>query len=671
MKKKLLLIPLFATLLCGCTLEDLMFWKSKDSEQGQKDEDGEKDDTPQTPTVVHVSSVTLGDESIQIEEMQSKTLTYTVSPSNADNKAVEWVSSNTDVVTVNEGVIYDVYPGTATITVTTVDGNKTDTCEVEVTEKDIGTETVTKTLDFCAQGYTGDSAEINAPFVVGDVTFTFSQGTNEQNAPKVYKPNGKKEYSVRLYPGNTLLISTGYGPMIRKVTFLYGYGDGSNEITTSPEGFNEDTWRGSSGEVLYTVGGTSGARRIQEIAVTYEGSEPDPEQTINLGVKSISEVKDYIAANPVTKNAYGNGVNDKRIVTIKGRALAKIDLVKSKSAFGLDVSEHGKVILADSTGYIAAASKTDNQGTCLWGKVSDNVNKTTSNYIVTGYLSEYLGHPEICVVSFQWDQNLEISLDFSVISDAEADIDGFYTNAKDVYYNCAGHGYGEVLTLNNLKCYYSESGSSGKRFYNFTDGESNIRVNAYNLSTCSVGHNYNIVGIISLKDLSPIIFAFAITNSSDQNEIPFDYASVSTSTTVADFRTNFHGDQDDVDTRPGQTRFDETIGCFKNVYSVHGYLAIVTENDKLYVGISETYRGKDFVTGKTAAMASGILLIENDRFWNQTEEQLAKFNSLYQDYMCENNPLTMYFVPRQQGYQEGSVCWQVLLIPDFINSFSA
>ena len=60
------------------------------------------------------------------------TLTATVAPDNATNKAVTWTSSNPSVATVENGVVTAVAPGTAVITATTQDGNHTATCAVTV-----------------------------------------------------------------------------------------------------------------------------------------------------------------------------------------------------------------------------------------------------------------------------------------------------------------------------------------------------------------------------------------------------------------------------------------------------------------------------------------------------------------------------------------------------------
>ena len=669
MKKKLLLIPLFATLLCGCTLEDLMFWKKKDQDTEQKD--GKKDeDNPPTPSTIHVSSISLSEENIEIEEMQSKLLTYTIFPSNADNKEVEWFTDNSDVATVNEGLIYAIAPGTTIITVKSIDGNKTDTCEVIVTAKEIPVDTITRSICFDDEKpSSGDSKEITEPFTIGEegvitATFALGEGTT---TPKIYKnPDKSSEFDARIYTGNTLTISSN-SLNIRNIEFGFGRGDSSSVTLESTDNkFSGTTWTGDDDSVTFVVKG-NGQRRINTITVQYEGSEPGPEEVVNLGVKSIADVKKYIAENPVKTNDFGNGVNDKRVVTIKGFALAKIDLEKFKEAYGLNVSEPAKVIMADSTGSIGVATKVSGDGTTLWGKIDNHVCQDTAKYVVTGYLSEYLGHPEILVTSFSWDKNLDISWNAEILSEATATISEFYSYANEVNYNCAGHGYGKVLTLNKLKCYYMESDGTGKRYYNFTDGEKSIRVNAFNLSTVSVGSNYDIVGITSIKNLSPIIIGFKVTKSVDQSEIVFDYSNAATDISIANLK-NIHGDKEDT-----SVRYPDVINAYGTVYKTTGYLTLVVENGKYYVGISDSYISRsNIISGKDNAMANyGISLIKNENFWNTTESELYKFNPLFDDYVFENNPITVYYVVRQQRYAYNKAIWEILLIPDFINDLIA
>ncbi len=58
----------------------------------------------------------------------------TVAPANATVKTVSWDSDDDEVATVDgSGKVVGVAAGTATITVTTADGDFTDTCEVTVT----------------------------------------------------------------------------------------------------------------------------------------------------------------------------------------------------------------------------------------------------------------------------------------------------------------------------------------------------------------------------------------------------------------------------------------------------------------------------------------------------------------------------------------------------------
>jgi len=67
----------------------------------------------------------------------SVTLTATVAPNNATNKNITWTSGSPSKATVsNAGVVIPVATGTSVITVTTKDGNKTDTYSVEVKDAD-------------------------------------------------------------------------------------------------------------------------------------------------------------------------------------------------------------------------------------------------------------------------------------------------------------------------------------------------------------------------------------------------------------------------------------------------------------------------------------------------------------------------------------------------------
>ena len=81
-----------------------------------------------------VESITLSETSVTIDEGETCQLTATVLPADADNRAVEWKSDNESVATVNaDGVVTAVSAGTATITVSTLDGSDlTATCVVTV-----------------------------------------------------------------------------------------------------------------------------------------------------------------------------------------------------------------------------------------------------------------------------------------------------------------------------------------------------------------------------------------------------------------------------------------------------------------------------------------------------------------------------------------------------------
>lgn len=81
---------------------------------------------------VAVTGVTLSESSYTLTEGDTLTLTATVAPADATNKSLRWTSSDTSVATVSGGVVSAVAEGSATITVTTVDGGFTASCALTV-----------------------------------------------------------------------------------------------------------------------------------------------------------------------------------------------------------------------------------------------------------------------------------------------------------------------------------------------------------------------------------------------------------------------------------------------------------------------------------------------------------------------------------------------------------
>ena len=88
-----------------------------------------------TPEIVPVSQITLNKAETSISVGNSETLSATVAPENAANKALTWASSDEDVATVApDGTVTAVKAGAATITATAADGSgKSAVCKVTVT----------------------------------------------------------------------------------------------------------------------------------------------------------------------------------------------------------------------------------------------------------------------------------------------------------------------------------------------------------------------------------------------------------------------------------------------------------------------------------------------------------------------------------------------------------
>lgn len=86
-----------------------------------------------------VDSVTLPYRTLYLAKGKSLNVPVRIAPSDASVQQVAWSSSNTGVVTVNNGLLRAVAPGTAVISVRSEQGGKTDSMTVAVSEFEDGT----------------------------------------------------------------------------------------------------------------------------------------------------------------------------------------------------------------------------------------------------------------------------------------------------------------------------------------------------------------------------------------------------------------------------------------------------------------------------------------------------------------------------------------------------
>ncbi|MBQ2917590.1 MAG: Ig-like domain-containing protein [Clostridia bacterium] len=110
---------------------------SKEDSENKPNDDSteEKPNTPSEETI-KVNGVSLNKTNLNLYVNESAKLTANIKPNNASNKKVTWVSSNPDVASVDaNGNVKALKEGTATITVTTDDGNKKAECTVTVSKK--------------------------------------------------------------------------------------------------------------------------------------------------------------------------------------------------------------------------------------------------------------------------------------------------------------------------------------------------------------------------------------------------------------------------------------------------------------------------------------------------------------------------------------------------------
>lgn len=327
-----------------------------------------------------VTGVTLDKNTYTINKGESFTLTQTVSPESADDKSVQWISSDETVATVDGGVVTGIAGGEAVITVKTNDGEKTAECKVTVIQ-------LPEDIVFGSEEYTVETEKtltIDAtvlPETASDKSLTWS--SEDQNIATV---DGGVVTGVKAGK-TTITATTVSGQIERQVTV--------NVIqlaeTIEAECDKQYLWVGDTANIVYTV---------------------LPEDTTDKTVvwESLDETVATVDGGVVTAHKAGTAKIIVKSVVSDAMKEIEIEVRQQVTGITLDVTE--KTINKESSFTLAATVLPEDayDKSVKWQTSDGEILSVDDNGLVTGLKT---GSAEIFAVSS--DENIKASCKINVI----------------------------------------------------------------------------------------------------------------------------------------------------------------------------------------------------------------------------------------------------------------
>ncbi len=294
---------------------------------------------------VSVTSVSLNSSSESINVGGTVTLTATVLPSNATNKNVSWSSSNTSVATVSGGTVTGVAKGTATITVTTQDGSKTDTCTITVLQQVTGVSLDKPSLSLTT-GNTGSLVATVTPSNASNKNVTWSTSNSSvaavSNGTVTAVAAGTATITVETEDGgftdecsvtvtDPIVHVTGVSlNYTTKSVDINGYFELEATIAPSNATYKSVSWSSSNDEVATVSAGlvrgiSAGTATITvttvdgghtatcTVTVTSSGSSSETQATIDLSAQGFTNEQEVTSVSSSTGSAqvvFDKGTNN-------------------------------------------------------------------------------------------------------------------------------------------------------------------------------------------------------------------------------------------------------------------------------------------------------------------------------------------------------------------------
>ena len=294
-----------------------------------------------TVKTVAVTGVSLNKTSSTLAVGDSETLTATVAPSNASNQNVTWTTSNNGVITVDEeGKVTAVSSGTATITVTTEDGNKTATCSYTVSEASAASGwltslTVGDEVVLCCQDAT---AELTSVSSIGEYT--------------TYSTEPAATYTLTVCSGTS---SGSYAFKTSSDTYL-SWSSG-NSLTTSSSISSNSSWTVSfDGENATILNVSDSSRQI-----LWNVSSPRFAAYSGKSVGTSYYAVQFYGAAPATPTSPDGITVDPSSVELRAGGTKQLSIVYSPVGCNQDkgvtwISSNTAVATVDSSGNVKVSS---------------------------------------------------------------------------------------------------------------------------------------------------------------------------------------------------------------------------------------------------------------------------------------------------------------------------
>ena len=328
-----------------------------------------------------VTGVTLDPVTLTLAVGQTATLTATVAPADAGNKAVTWSTSDSAVVTVSDGTVTAVGAGNATITVTTVDGGYTATCAVTVGKSGV---TINPTLVYTKTVTLGTAASALGLPATGEIAVVGGKLTyNITWNPGSYNKDRAGKYTLTGTPSLSAADAAKYTLATTEVTAEITVVDKLTAIIDGPQDLVILKGEKDAAKRTLTASITATPANATKTIEWYKSSTKDGSYTKVSGAASetltISDVSAvgktyYYCRVKVAKDGVESDWVTSRIATVEVCDQYQITLSVSKGATRTDAATVGS---APTISAVVKEYKNGEYVTVSGGTIRWEVNKSS------------------------------------------------------------------------------------------------------------------------------------------------------------------------------------------------------------------------------------------------------------------------------------------------------